>query len=91
MFTQTSTYEKTSFFLGELREKKDIAEKKCLDYYPFGMLMPGRNFNTTTYRHGFNGKEKDDELKGSGNSYDYGMRIYDPRLGRFLSVDPLTR
>ncbi|MFA6925223.1 MAG: RHS repeat-associated core domain-containing protein, partial [Bacteroidales bacterium] len=41
--------------------------------------------------HGFNGKEKDDELKGSGNSYDYGMRIYDPRLGRFLSVDPLTR
>jgi RHS repeat-associated protein len=42
------------------------------------------------YRFGFNGKEKDDEVVGSGNSYDYGFRIYNPKLGRFLSVDPLT-
>jgi RHS repeat-associated protein len=43
------------------------------------------------YRYGFNGKENDNEVKGSGNQQDYGMRIYDPRLGRFLSVDPLTK
>jgi RHS repeat-associated protein len=41
------------------------------------------------YRYGFNGKENDNEVKGEGNQQDYGMRIYDPRLGRFLSVDPL--
>jgi RHS repeat-associated protein len=61
------------------------------DYYPFGMQMPGRIFNSGNYRYGFNGKENDNEVKGDGNQQDYGMRIYDPRLGRFLSVDPLTK
>lgn len=59
------------------------------DYYPFGMLLPNRHGNSSDYRYGFNGKELDDELKGEGNSYDFGARIYDPRLGRFLSTDPL--
>ncbi|MDB5250687.1 MAG: repeat protein [Segetibacter sp.] len=43
------------------------------------------------YRYGFNGKENDNELKGEGNSLDYGDRIYDPRIGRWLSVDPLQK
>ncbi len=59
------------------------------DYYPFGMPMPGRSFNSGDYRFGFNGKEKVDEISGSGNSYDFGARIYDPRLGKWLSTDPL--
>src|ERR1035437_4255527 len=54
--------------------------------------MSGRNFTAANgYRYGFNGKEKDDEVKGNGNSYDFGSRIYDPRLGRWLSVDPLAQ
>ena len=55
--------------------------------------MPGRQFfSSSTYRYGFNGKENDDEVKGiKGSQQDYGFRIYDPRLGRFLSVDPLTK
>ena len=61
------------------------------DYYPFGMQMPGRKFNAAgSYRYGFNGKEKDNEISGEGNSYDFGARILDPRLGRWLSVDPLA-
>ena len=61
------------------------------DYYAFGMLMPGRSFSSGGYRFGFNGKENDNEVKGDGNQQDYGFRIYDPRLGKFLSVDPLTK
>ncbi len=54
--------------------------------------MPGRSFSQSNkYRYGFNGKENDNEVKGEGNQQDYGMRIYDPRLMRFLSVDPLEK
>ena len=35
--------------------------------------------------------EKDDEITGSGNSYDFGARIYDSRLGRWLSLDPIAK
>jgi len=45
---------------------------------------------TTGYRFTFNGMEKDDEIKGIGNSLDFGARIYDSRLGRWMSVDPLA-
>ena len=58
-------------------------------YYPFGMLMDMGD--SLGYRYGFNGKEMDNEVSGNGNQYDYGFRIYNPRLGRFLSVDPLTK
>lgn len=61
------------------------------DYYPFGMTMPERNFSSGNYRYGFNGKENDNEVKTKGNQQDYGIRIYDTRLGKFLSVDPLTK
>lgn len=61
------------------------------DYYAFGSPMPNRTYNSDKYRFGFNGKENDNEVKGTGNQQDYGMRIYDPRLGRFLSVDPLSK
>jgi len=41
------------------------------------------------YPSGFNGKENDNEIKGMGNSLDFGARMYDSRLGRFYSTDPL--
>jgi len=59
------------------------------DYYPFGMLLPGRNGSAEDYRYGFQGQEHDDEIKGEGNSYTTEFRQYDPRIGRWLTIDPL--
>ena len=55
------------------------------------MLEPGRNYSVanTNYRYGFNGKENDNDIENG--MQDYGMRIYDGRLGKFLSVDPITK
>ncbi|MGL6266709.1 MAG: RHS repeat domain-containing protein, partial [Chitinophagaceae bacterium] len=62
------------------------------DYYAFGQEIKERAYRISGgYRYGFNGKENDSEVKGEGNQQDYGFRIFDPRLGRFLSVDPLYR
>jgi RHS repeat-associated protein len=58
------------------------------------MLQPGRSYlspNGYKYRYGFNGKASDNEVKGENNLLDYGMRVYDPRLGKFLSLDPLSK
>ena len=62
--------------------------KSAQDYYPFGQIIEARSSASYKYRFGYNGKENDNEVKGVGDQQDYGMRIYDPRLGRFLSVDP---
>jgi len=52
--------------------------------------MPNRHENSTQYRYSFQGQEKDDEIKGQGNSINYKYRMHDPRIGRFFAVDPLT-
>jgi hypothetical protein len=58
--------------------------------YPGGMEEPMRKYSSTNqYRYGFNGKENDKDA-GEGIQ-NYGMRIYDRRLGRFLSTDPLIK
>ena len=56
------------------------------DYYPFGGLMSNACNNTQPYK--YNGKELD--RKGGLDWYDYGARYYDPLIGMFLSVDPLS-
>jgi len=55
------------------------------------MTVPNRSASSTAYRYGFQGEEKDDELKGEGNSINYKYRMHDPRVGRFFAVDPLTK
>jgi len=61
------------------------------DYYAFGAQMPGRTFVGTTYRYGFNGQEKIDEVYGTGNYLDFTYRGYNPRLGRFFAIDPMFK
>jgi len=68
------------------------------DYSPFGVTR--LEFDVTAmstthpvgdgYRYGFQGQEKDDEIKGSGNSVNYKHRMHDPRIGRFFALDPLS-
>jgi len=60
------------------------------DYSPFGVGLYGRSWREG-YRYGFGGIEKDNEIKGEGNSYNFTFRMYDPRLGRFMSVDPIGK
>ncbi|GGD34322.1 hypothetical protein [Flavobacterium orientale] len=55
------------------------------------MLVPNRHGSAESYRYGFQGQEKDDEVKGEGNSLNYTFRMHDPRVGRFLSLDPLFK
>jgi RHS repeat-associated protein len=59
------------------------------DYLPFGMQMPGRSFSGEGYKFGFNGMEKDDEVKCEGNNLNTYWRQYDPKLGRWKSTDPI--
>jgi RHS repeat-associated protein len=42
------------------------------------------------YIYGFQGQEKDDEVKGEGNSYDFGARMHDPRIARWLTQDAMS-
>ncbi|HAF28301.1 MAG TPA: hypothetical protein DCG75_04555 [Bacteroidales bacterium] len=56
-------------------------------YYPFGMLFEKQNLDKNKYL--YNGKElQEDVFNGVAlDLYDYGMRMYDPSLGRFFTQD----
>jgi RHS repeat-associated protein len=58
-------------------------------YYPFGSSMVSFSNTEFSFAYGFNGMEKDDEVKGDGNSFGTEFRLYDPRLGKWKSIDPL--
>ena len=66
-----------------------VGIRNSTDYSPFGVELDGRTVSLEGYRYGYQGSEKDNEFKGEGNSYTTEFRQLDPRLGRWLSVDPL--
>jgi RHS repeat-associated protein len=67
-------HEPKYFLVKSAVEKNDHEQKKGVSSFTFG----------------FQGQEGDNEVNGEGNSYAFKYRIHDPRLGRFLSTDPLT-
>jgi RHS repeat-associated protein len=76
LITPSTIRQKTStFFLGKPREKVKSKSKFLLH----------------SYRYGFNGQEKDNEIKGVGNSVNYRHRMEDTRLCRFFAVDPIAK
>jgi RHS repeat-associated protein len=67
------------------------------DYYAFGMEIKERSYAIPPiggqgglFRYGYNGKENDHDW-GTGLIQDYGFRLYNPAVARFLSVDPITK
>ncbi|MDX9933092.1 MAG: RHS repeat-associated core domain-containing protein [Bacteroidales bacterium] len=67
----------------------NIRQTSFQSLYPHSSPEPGRMYSSDNYRYSYNGKEQDNEIKGTGNSIDFGARMYDSRLGRWLSLDPL--
>lgn len=55
------------------------------------MLLPNRHESSNSYKYGFNGMEKDDEVSGEGNSYTAEYWQYDSRLGRRWNIDPVVK
>jgi len=62
-------------------ELKIISDRKVLTYNKTEIN------NRSSYLFGFNGKEKINEQYGEGNAYDFGARMYDPRICRWQAVD----
>jgi RHS repeat-associated protein len=59
------------------------------DYYPFGLTFNSyQRENSIDQDYKFNGKEEQDEL--GLNWLDYGARMYDPAIARWMAVDPLA-
>ncbi|WP_189702566.1 RHS repeat domain-containing protein [Subsaximicrobium wynnwilliamsii] len=53
------------------------------DYYPGGMAMPNRNI-VGDYRYDYQGQELDQET----GKVAFELRLYDPRINRWLTTDP---
>jgi len=68
---------------------QNFSQNTHLTPSPFGMQMPQRVWTSDSagYDFGFGGQEIDKETK----CLDYGFRIYNPLIAKFLSVDPLTK
>ncbi len=88
------TYQNFSFLTVVHRKKRVSEEKKCGNYYPFGLEQRGYhnyvnpNGNAAAQRFKYNGIELEESL--GLNLYEMDMRGYDPAIARWTSIDPVT-
>lgn len=86
----SSTYEITDH-LGNVRAViKKVGGSPVIqsyaDYYPFGEQLPARN-SMSNYRYAFQGQE----LDGETGMEAFQLRLWDGRIGRWLSPDPMRQ
>jgi RHS repeat-associated protein len=82
-FSTNSKFEEKSSYPFGSYPKQQISDSVVLAAYPFGSILS--SISKGVYRYGFNGKETDSET----DLQDYGERIYNSSIARFLSADPL--
>ncbi|BFP40646.1 hypothetical protein FGF1_14910 [Flavobacteriaceae bacterium GF1] len=72
--------------LGNVRVIFNGTTESYADYYPYGMPMPGpdNSLNANEYRYAYQGQEKDPNTGKEA----FELRIWDSRIGRWLSPDP---
>ncbi|MES2628241.1 MAG: RHS repeat-associated core domain-containing protein [Bacteroidota bacterium] len=56
------------------------------DYYPHGSPLPGRNYTASPNRYSFQGQEKD-----ATGKHAFELRMYDSKLGVWLTPDPMMQ
>lgn len=57
------------------------------DYYPHGGIMPGRNVvKPYKYRYDYQGQFAEKDAETNLNAFD--LRMYDGKLGRWMTIDP---
>jgi rRNA maturation endonuclease Nob1 len=61
-----------------------------VQFFAKTIMQAGRSFNSSEYRYGFGGQEKDDEIAGEGNSYTAEFWQYSPMLARRWNIDPVS-
>jgi len=77
----TSTPGTVAYYLADVTSATDM--------YSGGMQMPGRSFNSNSYRYGHNTQEKDDEI--FNGAYTAEFWEYDARTLRRWNTDPVVK